>query len=110
MAFQPHRYTRTQDIFQDFVNILSQVDVLVLLDIYAASELPIPGISGEILCAAIQKTGKLKPVFVPQIQQLPTVLNQVLLGGDVLLIQGAGDIGKMASQLAQMGLRIQVKA
>lgn len=106
LAFQPHRYTRTQAIFQDFVQVLSQANVLLLLDIYSAGETPIPGISGESLWNAIHTHSSHQAIFVPQVKQLPQALHQVLQDGDILLTQGAGDISKMATYLADMGLKV----
>lgn len=105
VAFQPHRYSRTQAIFNDFVQALSLPDVLVLLDIYAAGEAPIPGVNGEGLCNGIRHQGKIDPIFVERVNQLAQVLQQVLKDGDILLLQGAGDIGKVASNLAATGLK-----
>ena len=106
MAYQPHRYTRTQALFGDFVNVLQEVDVLVLLDVYPAGEKCIPGADGpalyQAICAPMCAQGKLKPIFVKQIDELPHVLKKVLKNGDVLLTQGAGSIGAVASQLSQL--------
>lgn len=103
LAFQPHRYTRTQELFNDFVTVLSQPDGLILLDIYAAGEKPIPGITGQVLYEAIGATGKVHPVvFVEKLAQLPQMLPEILQDGDVLLLQGAGDIGKIAPKLAEL--------
>lgn len=105
VAFQPHRYSRTKAIFNDFVQALSLPDVLVLLDIYAAGEAPIPGINGEGLCDGIRHQGKIDPIFVQRVNQLAKVLQHVLKDGDILLLQGAGDISKVASNLAVSGLK-----
>lgn len=106
VAFQPHRYSRTQAIFNDFVQALSLPDVLLLLDIYSAGEAPIPGIDGQGLCSGIRGKGKVDPIFVERVTQLVQVLQHVLKDGDVLLIQGAGDIGKVATNIAMTGLRV----
>lgn len=103
LAFQPHRYTRTQAIFQDFVNVLGLPDALLLLEVYAAGEPPIPGINSQTLIEAITKTGKVIPVYVPKAADLPNVLRDVLKSGDILLTQGAGDIGKVALELVKLG-------
>jgi UDP-N-acetylmuramate--alanine ligase len=108
MVYQPHRYTRTRDLFQDFCDILSTCDALVLLDIYSAGESPIPGADGMSLVEAIKNRNKINPIFVNQHSELPTVLQSVLRDGDVLLMQGAGNIGMLASQLAQSGLRTTI--
>jgi UDP-N-acetylmuramate--alanine ligase len=107
MAYQPHRYTRTKELFQDFVKVLSeQIDQLLLLDIYSAGESPIPEADGESLYAAIRKQSKSAPIFVKLIDELPSALRGVLEDGDVLLLQGAGSIGLMAAKLAAMQLKL----
>ncbi|WP_234494505.1 UDP-N-acetylmuramate--L-alanine ligase [Vibrio maritimus] len=108
MVFQPHRYSRTRDLYDDFANVLEQVDVLVMLDVYSAGEAPIAGADGRSLCRTIRTRGKLDPVFVPEMSGLPSVLSNLLQDGDLVLTQGAGDIGKVAKQLEQMKLNIQV--
>lgn len=106
VAYQPHRYTRTHDLFNDFVKVLSeQTDMLVLLDIYSAGEIPIPNISGENLHQAIRQQNKCHCVFVKQIDELPDALRGVLKDGDILLTQGAGSIGSMAAKLAAQEMR-----
>lgn len=104
MVYQPHRYTRTRDLFADFCQILSTPDVLILLDVYAAGETPIEGADGLSLANAIQDKGQLIPHFVKDHAELPTVLQDVLRDGDVLLMQGAGNIGMLASNLATSNL------
>lgn len=99
MVFQPHRYTRTRDLFDEFVQVLQQVDVLILLEVYAAGESVIEGASGQFLYQTINK-GKLDKVrFVTDKSQLMTVLQQVVQAQDVILMQGAGDIGKLVSEV-----------
>ncbi len=100
MAFQPHRFTRTHDLFDDFANILSDVDVLLLLDIYPAGEKPIVGADGRALSRAIRQRGKIDPIFIPNVNELSESLPNVLQNGDILLLQGAGDIGGVAAKLA----------
>ncbi|MCL9773389.1 UDP-N-acetylmuramate--L-alanine ligase [Vibrio methylphosphonaticus] len=107
MVFQPHRYSRTRDLYEDFANVLEQVDVLVMLDVYSAGEAPIVGADGRALCRTIRTRGKLDPVFVPEINSLPAVLSNLLQDGDLVLTQGAGDIGKVAKQLQAMELSIK---
>jgi UDP-N-acetylmuramate--alanine ligase len=105
MVYQPHRYSRTSELFGDFVKILAEVDVLVLLDVYSAGEDFIPGADGQSLFNAInQQHNALPATYVPDLKQLPQVLNTVLQADDILLLQGAGDIGQMAAQLAAQGL------
>ncbi len=99
VVFQPHRYTRTRDLFEDFVQVLSSVDVLVLLEIYAAGEEALAGADGRALTAAIRARGQVEPVFVEKLQQLPEVLPGLLHDNDILLTLGAGSIGTVAPQL-----------
>jgi UDP-N-acetylmuramate--alanine ligase len=99
VAFQPHRYTRTYDLFDNFVQVLSTVEVLLLLDIYAAGETPIAGATGEALCQAIRAKGQVIPQFVAQAEQLPSVLSPLLRDQDILLTLGAGNIGAVAATL-----------
>jgi UDP-N-acetylmuramate--alanine ligase len=99
VAFQPHRYTRTRDLFDDFAEVLSQVDVLLLTEIYAAGEAPIAGADGRALARAIRNRGRVDPVFVQKAQELPEALAGVLKDGDLLLTLGAGDIGLVAAEL-----------
>ncbi len=101
VAFQPHRYTRTRDLFEDFAEVLSQVDVLVLLDVYAAGEAAIAGADGRALARSIRNRGHVDPVFVAQAQDLPEVLLSLLKDGDLLLTLGAGDIGSITAELTQ---------
>jgi UDP-N-acetylmuramate--alanine ligase len=104
VAFQPHRYTRTRDLLDDFAGVLSEVDVLLLLDVYPAGEPPIPGVDGRALARAIRARGRVEPIFVAETRDLPGVLAGVLADGDVLLTMGAGDIGAVAPRLAAGGL------
>ncbi len=101
MLYQPHRYSRTRDLYEDFVRVLSGVDVLLLLDVYAAGEEPIPGVDGRNLSGSIRQRGAVDPIFVEQRDGLYEVLATVLCDGDVLMTQGAGDIGRIAAQLRQ---------
>lgn len=107
MIFQPHRYSRTRDLYDDFAHVLDNVDVLIMLDVYSAGETPIAGSDGRALCRTIRSRGKLDPIFVPAIADLPSVLANVIQDGDLVLTQGAGDIGKIAKQLAGFELNIE---
>ncbi len=107
MIFQPHRYSRTRDLYDDFANVLEQVDVLLMLDVYPAGEKPIAGADGRALCRTIRGRGKLDPIFVPDSKALPSVLANVLQDGDLVLTQGAGDVGKVAKHLASLKLDIE---
>jgi UDP-N-acetylmuramate--alanine ligase len=104
LAFQPHRFSRTRDLFEDFALVLSEVNILILLDVYPAGENPIPGADGRSLSRAIRTRGKVEPIFVEKTTDLPVVLPDLLHNGDLLLIMGAGDIGAMAAQLGRDGL------
>lgn len=99
LVFQPHRYTRTRDLFEDFAQVLSEPDVLVLMDVYAASEEPIAGADGRTLARAIRTRGKVDPIFVNGPDEVPTVLKDILKDGDVILTQGAGSVGALAHSL-----------
>jgi len=110
MVFQPHRYTRTRDLFDDFANVLSQVDVLLMLDVYAAGETPIPGADSRALCRSIRGRGKVDPVLVPDHDALPEMLAPLLSGKDLILVQGAGNVGKVARKLADCKLQPERKA
>lgn len=99
VVFQPHRYTRTRDLFEDFVRVLSEVDVLLLMDIYAAGEAPIRGADARTLARALRNRGKVDPVFVANKQDLFEALPGQLLRDDVLLTLGAGDVGRIAVEL-----------
>lgn len=104
MIFQPHRYSRTRDLYEDFVHILDQVDLLLMLDVYPAGEAFITGADSRSLCRTIRNRGKLDPILVSDLATLPEILVQVLRGGDLVLTQGAGNIGKVARQLAEQTL------
>ena len=106
MIFQPHRYSRTRDLYDDFANVLEQVDVLILLDVYSAGEKPIAGADGRSLSRTIRGRGKIDPIFVADINALPSALANVIQGGDLVLTQGAGDVGRVAKQLESLQLDI----
>src|SRR5690606_11656698 len=103
VAFQPHRYSRTRDQFDDFAAVLSDVDALVLTEVYPAGEAPIAGADAKALARAIPARGRIDPVVVNSAQELAGVLPDVLEDGDLLLMMGAGDIGHAAQQLAREG-------
>tara|TARA_R110002050_G_scaffold43967_2_gene104941 strand:- start:2142 stop:3596 length:1455 start_codon:yes stop_codon:yes gene_type:complete len=110
MAYQPHRYSRTRDLYEDFVDVLSQVDCLLLLDVYAAGEAPIPGADGRALCRSIRLRGQIDPIFIASPDQLAAVLSDVLQHGDLFMTQGAGNIGSLSKELAQNNLGCKVLA
>ncbi|NIF69959.1 UDP-N-acetylmuramate--L-alanine ligase [Burkholderia sp. Ap-962] len=101
LAFQPHRYTRTRDCFEDFVNVLSTVDALVLTEVYAAGEAAIPTASGEALSRALREIGRVDPSFVAGVDEVPAALAQVVRAGDVVITMGAGSIGAVPGRIAQ---------
>nr|WP_225622414.1 UDP-N-acetylmuramate--L-alanine ligase [Musicola keenii] len=109
MIFQPHRYTRTRDLYDDFAHVLSQVDVLLMLDVYPAGEAPIPGADSRSLCRTIRGRGKIDPIMVPDVENLPELLAQALQNGDLVLAQGAGSVGKLARRLAETRLQPQTR-
>lgn len=99
VIFQPHRYSRTRDLFDDFANVLSTVDILVLLEVYAAGETPLPGYDSRALARAVRTRGRVDPVLVEKAGDLPSALPALLRDGDILLTLGAGDIGLVAARL-----------
>jgi UDP-N-acetylmuramate--alanine ligase len=105
MLFQPHRFTRTRDLYDDFVDVLSGVDVLLMLDVYSAGEPPIPGADARSLCRSIRQRGQVDPVFVEDAEQLPRLLEQLLKPGDFLVTQGAGSVGQIAKMLVAEGVK-----
>lgn len=102
LAFQPHRYTRTRDLFEDFVRVMATADLVVLAEVYAAGEAPIVAADGRSLARALRVTGKTEPVFVEDIQSMPDALRHVLRADDVLIVMGAGSISGVPAKLAQV--------
>jgi UDP-N-acetylmuramate--alanine ligase len=102
LVFQPHRYSRTQEQFEDFVQVLSGADVLILCEVYAAGEEPVPGADGRALSRAIRVRGERDPVFVQELAEVPRVLANLLADGDLVLTSGAGDIGGLAARLPDL--------
>ncbi|GAA6144223.1 UDP-N-acetylmuramate--L-alanine ligase [Thalassolituus maritimus] len=101
MVFQPHRYSRTRDLYEDFVRVLSDADVLLLMEVYPAGEKPIAGADGRSMCGTIRQRGTVDPVFIERDESLKTPLQSMLRPGDLLLTQGAGDIGGIAVNIAE---------
>ena len=99
LAFQPHRYTRTRDCFEDFVTVLSSVDALLLTEVYAAGEQAIVAADGRALARALRVAGKVEPVFVDELGNLPQAILDVARDGDVVMTMGAGSIGGIAGKL-----------
>lgn len=102
LAFQPHRYTRTRDLFEDFVSVLGTTDCLVLTEVYAAGEEPIVAADGRALSRAVRVAGKVEPVFCEDIANLPETLLNILQDGDVVLTMGAGSINRVAQALVDL--------
>ncbi|OHV12377.1 UDP-N-acetylmuramate--L-alanine ligase [Kushneria phosphatilytica] len=107
MLYQPHRYSRTHDLFEDFVRVLSGVDTLLLLDVYSAGETPLKGADSRTLAGSIRQRGQVDPLFVESRQALATLLGNVLLPGDILVTQGAGDISGISAALAGCELDLE---
>lgn len=98
MIYQPHRYTRTRDLYEDFVHVLSSVDVLILLEVYPAGEDPIAGADSRALCRSIRQRGQIEPLFAESRQAAMELILRVAKDGDIVLIQGAGDISRMIEE------------
>jgi len=99
LVFQPHRYTRTRDLMDDFGRSLSECDVLLVTEVYAAGEAPIAGADGRAICRAVRSRGVVEPVFVESVDDLADALRAVLHDGDVVLTMGAGNLGAVALDL-----------
>ena len=104
MIFQPHRYSRTHDLYEDFVEVLSEVDCLFLLDVYAAGEAPIPSADSKSLARSIRLRGQIEPIYVSDADKLPELLAAQLKNNDMVITQGAGNIGAIARNLAEDSL------
>lgn len=107
VAFQPHRYTRTRDLFEDFVQVLTKADSVVLTDVYTAGEDPIVAADSKALMRAIRVLGKIEPIYVADVDEMASTLLNVLQDGDVLLNMGAGSINKVPSMLIEAAMNIQ---
>jgi UDP-N-acetylmuramate--alanine ligase len=103
LAFQPHRYTRTRDLFEDFVRVLSTADALVLADVYPAGEAPIVAADGRALARAVRVVGRVEPVFVESVTDIAAAIRGVARGGDVVVTMGAGSIGSVPVELCSAG-------
>jgi UDP-N-acetylmuramate--alanine ligase len=99
LAFQPHRYSRTRDLLDDFARVLADLDVLLVAEVYAAGEAPIPGADAKALCRAIRSRGGVEPVLVDRMEELPAALAAIVHDGDVVLCMGAGNVGAVAHEL-----------
>jgi UDP-N-acetylmuramate--alanine ligase len=107
LVFQPHRYTRTRDLLDDFAQVLSTADALVVTDVYAAGEAPIKGADSRAICRAVRSRGAVEPVLVPHVDEVATTLVKLLRPGDVVAMMGAGSISAAAhdlpARLAELG-------
>jgi UDP-N-acetylmuramate--alanine ligase len=101
VVFQPHRYTRTRDLFDEFSRVLSDAEVLVLTDIYAAGEKPIEGIDSHALCQSIRVRGKVDPILVPDVSEVAPALETLVREGDLVLLLGAGSMDRVAEGLRE---------
>ena len=105
MIYQPHRYSRTKDLYEDFVDVLSETDVLLLLEVYGAGEKKIAGADSRSLCRSIRLRGKVDPVYVQKDEDVHGILTDLIRPGDIILTQGAGSVGLLAKELAKKGFR-----
>eukprot|EP00918_Siedleckia_nematoides_P091229 GHVU01200440.1.p1 GENE.GHVU01200440.1~~GHVU01200440.1.p1 ORF type:complete len:190 (-),score=13.91 GHVU01200440.1:360-929(-) len=104
MVYQPHRYSRTRDLYEDFVDVLSKVDVLILLDVYSAGEELIQGADGRHLSRSIRNRGLVDPIFVEGVEGVPAIIKEIAQAGDIIITQGAGNVGGLAIELAKRKL------
>ncbi len=105
MVYQPHRYTRTRDLYEDFVEVLSTVDALVMLEVYSAGEEPIPGADSRHLCRSIRARGAIEPIFVESVEGVPAIIKELVKAGDIVITQGAGNVGVLSPELARRNLQ-----
>ncbi len=104
LIFQPHRYSRTRDLYEDFVQVLSTCDVLIVNDVYAAGEAEIPGATSRQLCGTIRQRGLVDPIYAQSIEDIPDIVANLVRGGDIVITQGAGSVSKLVRLLADRGL------
>ena len=102
LAFQPHRYTRTRDCFEDFVKVLGSADAVLLTEVYAAGEAPIVAADGRAMTRALRVAGRVDPVFVDDIAELPQVILEQARAGDVVIAMGAGSIGGVPAKVIEL--------
>ena len=100
LAFQPHRYSRTHDLLDDFARVLAEADALLVTEVYAAGETPIAGADAKAICRAVRSHGRVEPVLVPRVEKLATALARIVAPNDVVLTMGAGSIGAVAAGLS----------
>jgi UDP-N-acetylmuramate--alanine ligase len=99
VIFQPHRYTRTRDLFEDFTQVLSDADILLILEVYGAGESPLPGADSRSLCRAIRLRGQVDPVFAEDRGEVPELLRTLVKDNDIVLTLGAGDVGQLVAEI-----------
>ena len=104
MIFQPHRYTRTRDLYEDFVEVLCQVDALLILDVYSAGEDEIAGASSKNICGSIRQRGNVDPIYVPSLEAVPDLIAGLVRPGDIVLTQGAGSVTQLVALLTETEL------
>lgn len=105
MVFQPHRYTRTRDLYEDFVKVLAKVDVLLILEVYAAGEEPIVGATSKNLCTSLRQLGEIDPIYVEKIEDVPGLIGGLVQENDLVLTQGAGSVSKLVEMLEKSQLQ-----
>lgn len=105
MCYQPHRYTRTRDLYEDFVEVLSTVDALIMLEVYSAGEEPIIGADSRHLCRSIRARGLIEPIFVETVDGVPAIIKDLVRAGDIVITQGAGNVGVLSPELAKRNLQ-----
>lgn len=104
MIFQPHRYTRTRDLYEDFVEVLCQVDALLILDVYSAGEDEIAGASSKNICGSIRQRGNVDPIYVPSLEAVPDLIAGLVRADDIVLTQGAGSVTQLVALLTETEL------
>lgn len=102
LVFQPHRFSRTRDCFEDFIKVISTVDIVLLTEVYAAGEAKIIGADGRALARALRMAGKIEPVFVDKVDDLPNAIVDIAKNGDIVLCMGAGSIGLVPQKLVEL--------
>jgi UDP-N-acetylmuramate--alanine ligase len=110
MVFQPHRYTRTRDLYEDFVKVLAEVDVLILLEVYPAGEEMIAGAGSKNLSGSIRQRGTVDPIYAETIEEIPALLKGLVQNNDLVITQGAGSVSKLVAMLADGGLGLGLVA
>jgi UDP-N-acetylmuramate--alanine ligase len=109
LAFQPHRYSRTRDCFEDFIKVMSSVDAILISEVYAAGEAKIVGADSRSLCRAIRLHSKIEPIFVDDIQNMAMEILDIAKDGDVVLCMGAGSIGTTSKNIVNIVQKLKVK-